>query len=1019
MKPHLSKSTAFRILFALLFAAQLHGQSLPGARSTDWTIAGLRDTTYPGNISVFIGDSTGTTDNSTAFSNFLAGLTLPAIVQFEAGTYLFNSAINLPSDVVIRGKGAGLTTLVFNLSGAKSDCFEIIGSELPQEDTLAASAFKDDYAITLNSAAAFSVGDYLRFIKDDAALVNDSWAERRTGQVSRIAAINGNTLTLESPLRMDFLTSENPRVRKVIPKKNVGLECFTLMRTDQVSTPAERNQASKIRFRYAANCWVKGIESVNCNYAHVEALYSANLLVSGCYFHDAFDFGDGGRAYGVMLHFATSESRVENTVFSTLRHAMIVQAGANGNVFAYNYSENALKTLFTFTIASEDLVCHGNYAYLNLFEANVVEWPKVDASHGSNGPFNTFFRNRGTTGNNFAVSFTSAGNNNDNQNFLGNEGGASFSGSNHYEFLNSWQGTTGNLETSLAYTGLPDFLTTAQYGAIGYGYFGISAKNPANLRFDSGIFIDEVCGQHVWTGTAWQGNFEPNNSSANFDLRIDSGQVCTLAASASAHRVTVKPGGKLDVPVAHTINLSDSIFLLADETGYAQFNGDAALPARWQLVISEPGWHHITAPLASVSLAQLEDEITIGYGAQANASAYTWDPDSAQYQAVANNTFNLGQHALNLFIDDLFVKPNKGINQDGNLPLRFTLKGTLNNGAVSNSTLGYGTAANVVGPDADGWNYVFNPYPCSIDLDVVFASPPTHYQIGAHVFNAATNAFEVRTLSSINNGNASHIAPGQSFYVKLDAGANINSGFFDFTNAVRSLAEPPQYKTAAPGLSFMLYNSQDSSRAHTYFMPHAALSYSPETDISSLFNRQMPGSMSLAILKQNGGEMRRLAVAAFTEAEEALIMPLSMYVESGGDYYLKIVANNTAHNYWLEDRDQGNFISLSSPVSIELDTGYTNNRFFVHLFKKEATSEGLIAAHSLTPTALIIRYEQSPIISKSAVRLVDITGKEMLPLTEFTAMGETRIALSRRLKRGVYIVQIREGNNWHAIKVVL
>jgi hypothetical protein len=54
MKPHLSKSTAFRILFALLFAAQLHGQSLPGARSTDWTIAGLRDTTYPDNISIFL-----------------------------------------------------------------------------------------------------------------------------------------------------------------------------------------------------------------------------------------------------------------------------------------------------------------------------------------------------------------------------------------------------------------------------------------------------------------------------------------------------------------------------------------------------------------------------------------------------------------------------------------------------------------------------------------------------------------------------------------------------------------------------------------------------------------------------------------------------------------------------------------------------------------------------------------------------------------------------------------------------
>jgi hypothetical protein len=495
LKYHL-KNYSITVCFWLITISFGFGQSLPSTRSTDWTLAGLRDTAYPTNLINFSGDPTGATDNAPTLISLLSGLSQPTIIQFDQGNYLFQSQIEVPENVVIRGKGAGITTFTFTLGGVLSDCFSVSGAEPSTEYTLTANALKDDFTLQLNSTAAFAVGDYIRLIKDDAALVFDSWAERRTGQISRISAVTATTITLESPLRMNFITTENPRLRKISLKKNVGFECFTLVRTDQVTLSAERNRASKIRFSRAANCWVKGVESVNCNYAHVEALYSTNLLVTGCYFHDAFEFDDGGRAYGVMLHFATSESRVENTIFKTLRHAMIVQAGANGNVFSYNYTTDAKKTFTVLgvpiSIPSEDLVCHGNYPYLNLFEGNVAEWPKVDASHGSNGPYNTFFRNR-STNTAFSVTATSAGNQNNDQNFLGNEGTASLGGANHFEFLNQWQGTSGTLENSLAYSTKPAFLNITQYGSIGYGFFGIAAKNPANLRFEAGDFIDVVC----------------------------------------------------------------------------------------------------------------------------------------------------------------------------------------------------------------------------------------------------------------------------------------------------------------------------------------------------------------------------------------------------------------------------------------------------------------------------------------------------------------------------------------------
>jgi hypothetical protein len=40
------------------------------------------------------------------------------------------------------------------------------------------------------------------------------------------------------------------------------------------------------------------------------------------------------------------------------------------------------------------MVLHGNYPFANLFEGNINQNTVIDNSHGKNGPYNTFFRNR-------------------------------------------------------------------------------------------------------------------------------------------------------------------------------------------------------------------------------------------------------------------------------------------------------------------------------------------------------------------------------------------------------------------------------------------------------------------------------------------------------------------------------------------------------------------------------------------------------------------------------------------------
>jgi len=76
----------------------------------------------------------------------------------------------------------------------------------------------------------------------------------------------------------------------------------------------------------------------------------------------------------------------------------LVQHGANGNVFAYNFSFNAKSYAGEFIgpiyYKNTDISLHGHYPFSNLFEGNIAQYIYSDHSHGANGPYNTFLRNR-------------------------------------------------------------------------------------------------------------------------------------------------------------------------------------------------------------------------------------------------------------------------------------------------------------------------------------------------------------------------------------------------------------------------------------------------------------------------------------------------------------------------------------------------------------------------------------------------------------------------------------------------
>ena len=480
-------------LFLIFSIQSPFAQVIPSARRTDWSLAGHRGAiTVSANIidiTNFAGVGDGLTVNDVAIQNAIASLNGNAgIIYFPSGNYLFQSSIVLTDSIVLKGNSSDSTTLSFDLNGA-SDLIRINGFITNNFARFTASADKDSSFIVVDNSQLFQVNDYIKISQNDSALLFSNWAYGSVGQIVQIKTIVGNRINLSSPLRKTFSLSDSCKVKKVLPAKEAGIECLKIKRLDQ-----SVGQTTNIDLNYAVNCWVKGVESDMCNFAHIAISNSSNIEISGCYFHDAFAYGGGGQGYGVVAQATSGECLIENNVFNHLRHSMLIQSGANGNVYAYNSSTNPYWVSGALPANSAgDMVLHGNYTFLNLFEGNTGQNIVIDDSHGINGPYNTYFRNRADL---YGI-FMNSNPPSNNQNFVGNEvtnngpfmGMYQLSGNGHFAHGNNIKGViqpanTNTLnDTSYYKKAKPGYIAfNAIWPSIGIPNTNSSGSIPAQQR---------------------------------------------------------------------------------------------------------------------------------------------------------------------------------------------------------------------------------------------------------------------------------------------------------------------------------------------------------------------------------------------------------------------------------------------------------------------------------------------------------------------------------------------------------
>ncbi|MBL7153238.1 MAG: right-handed parallel beta-helix repeat-containing protein [Phycisphaerae bacterium] len=254
---------------------------------------------------------------------------------------------------------------------------------------LAKDAKRGDTKLQLISAAGLRPGDSI-YIDGPATerwkkLTQNAckWGLYRNYEVI-VTKIEGNTISVNQPMRIEFPTIDGSYVQKIKPIQRCGVESLYIEQ-------AENLWISSVVFYHGWNCWAKNVTIKKCGRFPVYGSMAKWCEIRDCTFDDAWFKGGGGTAYTGWDR--CWDCLMENTETFKMRHAPLFQWAAAGNVVRKS------------TFHESDGQWHAGWTNENLIEQCVIEsvrghggygygmWasPPADKAHGPNGPRNVVY----------------------------------------------------------------------------------------------------------------------------------------------------------------------------------------------------------------------------------------------------------------------------------------------------------------------------------------------------------------------------------------------------------------------------------------------------------------------------------------------------------------------------------------------------------------------------------------------------------------------------------------------------
>lgn len=327
--------------------------------------------------------------------------TITGVAEYSDGTRIERSiTLNIIANGPFENAPQQLGAINFNGRGHISDPILLVSDGLRGQRT-----------IRLAAGHGFTVGQRLTLVAPASArwraLVGfvPSW-DVQAQNFHEVIAVSGQDVTLNQPLRHDFLVADGSFVRRIQTITGVGVEDLTL---EQVVVPGQPPPGpvdpltlwyaiddvwtSGITTSFAWGAWLRGVTVENPGRNPAYFLLSKHVEVRDCTFNNAIFKGGGGSGY--VGFDRTWDSLMENVSATDVRHGPNIQWNSSGNVFRNG------------RFLRSDAQWHAGWTLENLFENNFIDargtngsyghafyasGPSIDI-HGPQGPRNVVYNN--------------------------------------------------------------------------------------------------------------------------------------------------------------------------------------------------------------------------------------------------------------------------------------------------------------------------------------------------------------------------------------------------------------------------------------------------------------------------------------------------------------------------------------------------------------------------------------------------------------------------------------------------
>jgi hypothetical protein len=302
---------------------------------------------------------------------------------------------------------------------------------------------------------------------------------------------------------------------------------------------------------------------------------------------------------------------------------------------------------------------------------------------------------------------------------------------------------------------------------------------------------------------------------------------------------------------------------------------------------------------------------------------------------------------------------------------------------------------------SEGYNLVGNPYPSSIDWDLVVKPGTLNHATYRHV-NASTWA-------TYNDGvgtplsTEKYIAPGQGFLVQATG-----NGTLTFTNAAKAHNATEFYKNSNETLNnlvrLQVTGNGYSDEAVVRFLSDATAEFDGKYDAHKLY-----GTVNEAPQIYTIGSTP-LAINALPETSS---VPVGVHVGVTGSFTIAATEMKDLKYVTLEDIKTGVFTDLSvKPYTFNFTAGENEQRFVLHFSALAVNETESVSAnvYSNNQTVYVNMKDQV----KGDISIYDISGKLVTTKLGVQGMNEISIATT-----GNYIVKVITKGNTMVKKVFI